>query len=244
MPFVQMIADITIFGGIFSAVILTHEAGHYAAAKCCRVPVSEFSIGFPGTPVIARLLKSKETMFTLRLFPFGGFVRFEDGAIEELPPGSKAALIVAGSGCNLVTGVVMLVAAVMGYKGLDFVDACTDVLNMVAMVATESVRMLGNLNVSGIAGPVGMATLTHQVMAKGFWAMMGFTGLLSVSVGMMNLLPIPGFDGWHLVITGIETVMGRPMSRRFQCVAGVVGFTVVVVLMVMVTYRDILNVTR
>lgn len=239
-----MITDMTIFGGIFSAVILSHEAGHFAAAKWYQVPVSEFSIGFPGTPVIARLLKSKETMFTLRLFPFGGFVRFEDGAIDELPPGRKAAIIVAGTGCNLVTGIVVLVAAVMGYKGLDIVDACAEVMHMVAMVATESVRILWNLDLKGITGPVGMAGITHQVIAKGVWAMVGFTGLLSVSVGLMNMLPIPGFDGWHLLITGIEVVMGRPMSRRFQCVAGAVGFAVVVVLMVVVTYRDILNVTR
>lgn len=239
-----MIADMTLFGSIFSAVILTHEAGHFASAKWFRVPVSEFSIGFPGTPVLARLLKSKETMFTLRLLPFGGFVSFGEGAIDELPPVRKVVVIVAGSGCNLFSGVVMLVAAVMGYKGLDIVDACAEVMHMIAMVATESVRLLWNVDLKGVIGPVGMAGITHRVLAKGLWAMMGFTGLLSVSVGIMNLLPIPGFDGWHLLTTGIEVVIGRPMSRRFQRVVGVVGFVVVVVLMVVVTYRDILNVTR
>src|SRR6266702_8410488 len=194
MSFPELIESVATCGGIFSAVVLVHETGHFMAANWCQVPVSEFSVGFPGTPVIARLIWAKETSFTVRMVPFGGFVRFEDGVFDELSPGRKAAILIAGAGINLVSGPSLLVIGIMGHKGLGFLDAGTMVLQMMGMVATESVRILGCLDVKGIVGPVGMAGVTHEVMGKGIWPIVGLSGLMSVSVGLMNLLPIPGFD--------------------------------------------------
>jgi regulator of sigma E protease len=242
MPITQVIGNIAVSGCIFSTVVLVHEAGHFAAAKKCGVPVVEFCVGFPGTPVIATLWESMETSFTLRLLPFGGFVQFEDGAFEELSPGRNALILVAGSGCNLVSGFLLLVAGVAGYKGLPVADACVVAMKLVADMAIEVARIFESLSVQGIVGPVGMVGISHKVLANGLWALMGFTGIMSLSVGMMNLLPIPGFDGWHLLLAVFERISGRQLSRRFQAIFGFIGFLLVVALMVVVTYRDILRI--
>ena len=242
MSIPQVICDIAVSAGVFSAVILVHEAGHFAAARKCGAPVTEFCLGFPGTPVIGKLWKSKETSVTLRLLPFGGFVQFAEGAFEELSPGRKALILVAGSGCNLVSGYLLLVAGVAGFKGIPVVDACVVAMKMVADMAVDSARVIQGLSVNGIVGPVGMVGFTHKVLANGFWALIGFTGIMSLSVGMMNLLPITGFDGWHLLLAGFEAISGRQLSIRLQAIFGFVGFLVVVALMVVVTYRDILRI--
>jgi regulator of sigma E protease len=252
---------VAVFTGIFSGVVVIHEAGHFLAARRCRVPVAEFSIGFPGTPVVLKLFRHRETTFTLRLLPFGGFVRLGDvvdsgdvsgtdgttepvqedntEAFEDLPPCKKAIILVAGSLVNLVAGACLMVATIMITKGLDFLEATTAVTGLMGMVIKETLSALTNCNVNGIVGPVGAAGITRDVLARGLWPLVGLSGLMSISVGIMNLLPVPGFDGWHLGMAGIEAATGKPLSGRFQAMACAAGFAVVVVLMVVVTYHDV-----
>ena len=77
-------------------------------------------------------------------------------------------------------------------------------------------------------------------MAKlGFGALLDFTALLSVSIGLLNLFPIPLLDGGHLLFYGFEAVRGRPLSDRAQEVGFRIGFAIVVMLMIFATYNDI-----
>src|SRR3989304_1340091 len=65
---------------VFTIVVLVHELGHFLAARAFGIPVYEFSVGFPFSPRVLTLFKSRETSFTLRLLPLGGFVSFsKDG---------------------------------------------------------------------------------------------------------------------------------------------------------------------
>lgn len=262
MLFVNMSA----LTGVFSGVVLVHEAGHYLAARRCGVHVAEFSIGFPGTPVLVTYLRYQETAFTLRLLPFGGFVRFgavgslvategddaaptgeiinNDGGFQSLPPYNKAAVLVAGSLCNLVVGALLMLAAIMTIKGLGALDAATAVLGLMGMIAGETFSTLVHLDLSGIVGPVGMAGIVHQAMSKGIWPLVGIAGLMSVSVGVTNLLPIPGFDGWHIALTGVEAVRRQRLSWRFHALATVAGYAGIMALIVAITYHDSLRLLR
>jgi membrane-associated protease RseP (regulator of RpoE activity) len=213
------------------------------------VPISEFCIGFPGTPVIWQFGRYRETVFTIRLLPFGGFVRFgadwDDEAIfESLSPNKKAIILVAGSAVNLVAGFLLMVVALVAVRGLGYIDAAAAVFGMMRMIVCEVFLSLVHLDVSGVSGPVGAAVVAREVMTKGFWPMVGFIGLMSFSVGIMNLLPVPGFDGWHVLLAGIEAVRGKPFSRRFQVVAGAAGFLVIVALMVAVAYHDVTRIAN
>src|SRR3970282_1415787 len=77
---ISIIAFIT----VFTIVVLIHELGHFIAARRVGVKVYEFSIGFPFSTKIITLFKHKETEFTLRLLPLGGFVSFSKDGYEGL----------------------------------------------------------------------------------------------------------------------------------------------------------------
>lgn len=254
----NMAGPIAAFIGIFSVVVVVHETGHYLAAKWCRVPISEFSIGFPGTLVVMTLGRYRETAFTVRLLPFGGFVRFgtagdtgedsgtvnDEAVFESLSPSKKAIIMFAGCAVNLVAGALLMVAALMVVRGLGFLDAAVAVLGMIETIIIETSSALVHADVSGVIGPVGAAVIARDIVLKGLWPLVGFAGLMSYSVGLMNLLPVPGFDGWHVCLAGIEAVRGMPFGRKFHAVAGAVSFVFVFVLMVAVTYHDVTRITN
>lgn len=250
----SLAGPVAAFMGVLSGVVVVHEAGHYLAARRCGVPVSEFCIGFPGTPVLLTFWRYQETVFTIRLLPFGGFVRFgnagdtevDEAVFEELSPGEKTAILAAGSAVNLVAGFTLMVAALMAVRGLGLINSSAAVLGMMRMIVSAVFSSLVHLDVSGVSGPVGTAVVARDVMMKGLWPLVGFSGLLNFSVGIMNLLPVPGFDGWHVTLAGIEAVRGKPFSGRFHAVAGAAGFVFIVALMVAVTINDvtrIINIT-
>jgi len=78
-----MMISVIAFVSVFSIVVLVHELGHFIAARKAGVKVYEFSIGFPFSPKIITLFRHKETEFTLRLLPLGGFVSFSKDGVED-----------------------------------------------------------------------------------------------------------------------------------------------------------------
>jgi regulator of sigma E protease len=79
---------------------------------------------------------------------------------------------------------------------------------------------------------VGMAALLH------------LTALLSISIGLLNLFPVPLLDGGHLMFYAIEAIRGRPLSERIQEMGFRIGFALVIMLMVFATFNDISGIVR
>jgi regulator of sigma E protease len=92
-----------------------------------------------------------------------------------------------------------------------------------------------------LGGPIRIAQVSGQVASAGFVALMHLTAVLSVSIGLLNLFPIPLLDGGHLLFYGIEVVRGRPLSERAQEVGFRIGLAIVVMLMIFATFNDILH---
>lgn len=92
-----------------------------------------------------------------------------------------------------------------------------------------------------LGGPIRIAQLSGQVATAGFTALMNLTAVLSVSIGLLNLFPIPLLDGGHLLFYGIEAARGRPLSERAQEVGFRIGLAIVVMLMIFATFNDILH---
>ncbi len=90
-----------------------------------------------------------------------------------------------------------------------------------------------------ISGPIGIAHMAGEVAKVGVVALFSFAAVLSVSVGLMNLLPVPLLDGGHLLYYLVETVRGRPMSERAQEVGFRIGLVMVGALMLFATANDI-----
>jgi regulator of sigma E protease len=101
-------------------------------------------------------------------------------------------------------------------------------------------RMLtGELSVRNLSGPVTIADLAGQSAKVGWVAYLSFLALISISLGVLNLLPVPVLDGGHLVYYALEAVKGRPLSERFIVVTQKAGLAVILMLMSVALFNDI-----
>ncbi len=99
----------------------------------------------------------------------------------------------------------------------------------------------GHANVSQLRGPIGMAGMAQKVAALSFWSLIEFAAVISVSIGLINLFPIPMLDGGHLLYYGCEAVLGRPLGERAQDVGYRLGLVAVLGLVLLVTWNDLVR---
>ena len=99
----------------------------------------------------------------------------------------------------------------------------------------------GRESASQVSGPIGIAAVSGEVAKVGFGALMVLAAILSVSVGLINLVPVPMLDGGHLMYYAIEALRGRPLSDKAQEMGFRVGLALVLMLMVFATSNDLMN---
>jgi len=92
-----------------------------------------------------------------------------------------------------------------------------------------------------IGGPLRIAQISGQVATIGLAALIHLSAVLSISIGLLNLFPVPLLDGGHLLFYAVEAVRGRPLSERAQEMGFRIGLGLVLMLMVFATYHDILH---
>jgi regulator of sigma E protease len=97
----------------------------------------------------------------------------------------------------------------------------------------------GRSGSENISGPVGIAKQAGEAADNGAQSFLGFLAFLSLSLFIMNLLPLPALDGGHLVLFALEAIMGRPLSVESQARFGQVGFSLLAGLMLFALYNDI-----
>ncbi|HEX3506516.1 MAG TPA: RIP metalloprotease RseP [Xanthobacteraceae bacterium] len=103
--------------------------------------------------------------------------------------------------------------------------------------------IVGRESADQLGGPARIAQISGQVAKIGFIALIHLVGVLSVSIGLLNLFPIPLLDGGHLLFYAIEMLRGRPLSERAQEVGFRIGLAIVVMLMIFATFNDIVHLT-
>lgn len=96
-------------------------------------------------------------------------------------------------------------------------------------------------NSSQLSGPLGIAKLSGQVASVSFLALIQLAALLSVSIGLVNLFPIPLLDGGHLLYYACEGVLGRPLGERAQDVGFRLGLAVVLGIFILATWNDLVR---
>jgi regulator of sigma E protease len=100
---------------------------------------------------------------------------------------------------------------------------------------------IGGATTDDLGGPLRIAQLSGQAASLGFHFVLQLCAGLSVSIGLLNLLPVPLLDGGHLLFYTAEVVRGRPLSERAQEMGFRLGLGLILMLMVFVTYKDILR---
>ncbi|HUC90935.1 MAG TPA: RIP metalloprotease RseP [Paenibacillus sp.] len=101
--------------------------------------------------------------------------------------------------------------------------------------------ILGQFELDDLGGPVKTAQVTSQIAAQGIEQLTSWTAVLSLYLGIFNLLPIPALDGSRLIFLGVEAVRGRPVDPNRESMVHFIGFAMLMLLMLAVTYNDILN---
>ena len=111
--------------------------------------------------------------------------------------------------------------------------------DMLAFTLESMLKMVqGLISPKNLSGPITIAKVASASAKSGLESYIGFLALLSISLGVLNLLPIPVLDGGHLLYYGIELVAGRPVPERVQMVGYQVGMMLVISLMVFALYND------
>lgn len=128
-------------------------------------------------------------------------------------------------------------AAVKGIEGT-FVLGSQMVVGLFDLVKGLIVEQRVSVDLSG---PVGIAVLTGQVAEQGFASLILFTALLSINLAIINFLPFPALDGGRALFVVIEKLRGKPISAKTENLAHNIGFGLLMLLIIAVTYKDIVG---
>lgn len=127
------------------------------------------------------------------------------------------------------------------------------VLSSISYALTKTVTLLhqmvliifylctGVLSLNNLSGPVGIFNLVGQSAAAGILNLIYLTAYLSINVGFINLLPLPAFDGGRLLFMVIEKIKGSPVDSKIENWIHSIGFILLMVLMLFITYNDIVR---
>ena len=100
----------------------------------------------------------------------------------------------------------------------------------------------GQAGLKSFAGPLGIAQVTGQAAKAGLSQVIWLTAVISLNLAIFNLLPIPALDGSRLVFIGLEAIRGKPIDPNKESMVHFVGFAMLILLMLLVTYNDIMRI--
>lgn len=112
----------------------------------------------------------------------------------------------------------------------------------VSLVGFLGDAFVGEANFSEVTGPVGIVGLVGDVSKLGFVYLLSFTAIISINLAVINLFPFPALDGGRLIIVLIEAIRRKALSPKILNTINSVGFVVLILLMIVVTFHDVLRV--
>ena len=136
-------------------------------------------------------------------------------------------LVLPSFGSAVVEGTKYTGAAIVGIAG----GLHSFLMNVIA----------GSANFEEVAGPVGLFGIVGDAAAGGSVAIIMLTAVISINLGIINLLPFPALDGGRLLFLGIEAVRGKPIQPQIINVLNSLGFFFLIFLMIMITYHDVVK---
>lgn len=151
----------------------------------------------------------------------------------ELPDGTEQKRLIIGVGRDFENGIIAPV-----WWGIQ------ETVSSMSLIFELVVNMIGTIfagtfSFDMLNGPVGIYKVTESVASQGILVLMNFTALLSVNLGIMNLLPIPALDGGRILFVLYEGIFRRPLNRKVELNIQLIGVLFVLVIMVLVTWNDI-----
>jgi membrane-associated protease RseP (regulator of RpoE activity) len=232
----------------FGLVIGLHELAHMLTAKAFGVKVLKFSFGF-GPRLLGFLFKG--TSYELRLLPLGGFVQFAEedpsdntkGGFFAVPWYKRALIALAGPVMNLLLGLAMIYALLL-FNHWPVFAAVKRTGDISWFVIHETLKWFGGVftaqsHMSDMAGPIMVTKLMVSSLKESVMQFFFLLSIVSLSLGLFNLLPIFGLDGGHVLLYIIEGIRGKKLPNRAYEIWNILGFVLLGLLMVFIIFGDI-----
>ncbi|MDO9214509.1 MAG: RIP metalloprotease RseP [Methylococcales bacterium] len=137
-----------------------------------------------------------------------------------------------------------LIKSITVERALSPIDAIPAAFKTTYFYCTSTLKMMGRMligkaSVENLSGPISIAQYAGQSADMGFVAFIKFLGLVSVSLGVLNLLPIPVLDGGHLLFFALEAILRKPVPEKVQLFFQQVGLTLLMLLMAIAMFVDV-----
>lgn len=153
---------------------------------------------------------------------------------EELPDGTRRTIGKIGISIDISTRKAGgLESMKMAFVETKFITVLT--LDFLGKLFT------GRMSSKFIGGPVSIAQMAGESAKSGFASLMWFTAFISISIGILNLLPFPVLDGGHIFILLVETVVRRKLPMRFRLAVQQVGSIILILFMIYITFNDLMR---
>lgn len=235
---------------IFGILVIVHEGGHFMTAKALGVKVNEFSIGM-GPLLFNR--KKGETTYSLRLLPIGGYVALEGEDVESddarafsnKPAWAKVLVLAAGPFMNFLFAFIVLTVLIMVtydisniFQGMALgFRNCVDIEVMIFDALKDLVTGAGSVN--DLVGPIGIVDAVDKTVQTGMSNLILLTVLLSLNLGLFNILPFPALDGGRILFAVIRAFAGKAISDELEGKIHYIGIMILFALMILITMKDV-----
>lgn len=223
------------------------------------VPVDEAKMGeiLPDTPAEQAGLMANDEIIKIEDTTISTWEEFT--TIVRQSPGEELSITVLRNGEEKILNMVPKEAEAMNEKGetvtigqigvyqafeksiIGTVQYGFEQTYTITRMVLTNLGMLitGQVPLEILSGPVGIYDATDQVVQSGFISLIMWTAMLSVNLGIVNLVPLPALDGGRLLFVGIEKLRGKPVPPEKEGVFHFIGFALLMLLMIVVTWNDI-----
>lgn len=232
-------------------LILIHETGHYTVAKLCKIKVNQFSIGF-GKKLFSKMKNG--TQYEIRLIPLGGFVSLEgedehseqEGSFRKASIPKRIAVILAGAIVNIIFGILVYLILILirhmivnNSNILEALNYSFKAVGELIYVTFQGIIELftGKLTLNDMTGPVGISVMVSQ--SNGITEFIYLLSIISISLGITNLLPLIPLDGGKAVLLIIEAIRKKPLKEETEAKIQMTGMLFLILISVMVTFNDV-----
>jgi len=237
---------------IFALIIFVHELGHLLSAKLVKIHVDEFALGM-GPRVFQR--ERGGTIYSLRPIPIGGFCKMEGEdeesdnprAFNNRPVPARALVLLSGSLFNVLAAIIALWLLIFfAYSDHSFsaffesfwrgILATGKITEMMYHVIGQ--LFTGQVGIDSLTGPVGIVKAVGDTAKMGFSYLIQLTALISLNLGIVNLLPIPALDGGRILFLIIRLFTGKAISDSLEGKIHMIGIALLFALMIFITVID------
>jgi regulator of sigma E protease len=218
-------------GGI-SLIILIHEAGHLLFAKLFDVSAPVFSVGF-GPTILA--FPFRETVFKIALFPLGGYVEINPEQLAQQAYIPKMLILFGGILFNFIFAYAVLLYYILRNK----LFPSSALSSPEAIKQAASTLFTKQENNSSVLGPIGIIHMIGKsitINPQLYWFVLA---ILSLNIGLLNILPLPFLDGGKMFLITIEAIIGTTISTNIVWFVSSIFLMLFVLFMTQVTMNDI-----